>query len=210
MMRYIFLFALAMSMAFSSCQQHDTEIHDDLHSMGVPMEKQTDCPPEIRRFDLAYNEVFGAENQLYEVELVTDPFQVAGCMCRVIAYELHVTHPSAYNWTLYMQNGANVTHAKVQSPNGDTLIVSDLDQLMEYFGDSNSAVMLAEFFKDLTVQSADLVRATGLCIIENYDGFNPNIPQFSLQPIYDSIPATPPATGFVHVAYIPTGMTQAL
>ena len=161
---------------------------------------------------MTYDTVQTAADLAYEVELVTGTFPEANCMCRVIGYELEVTHPSAPNWTLSMGNGTTIQHIKLQGPNGDSLVVDDMSQLMDYFANSSTAVMVAEFFKDELVPSADLIRATGLCIIENYDGFASSsaAPQLHTGPIIDSIPCHGSSSGFEKVAYIPTGITQGI
>lgn len=141
------------------------ELHEPVEAIPAPTAKTGDCPPEIRRFDLQYTQLSLGN---YLVELVTGPFIVKECMCRITQFELYVSLNSAGGWNLGLAGGQQVPFTPSSVGTLDLLTINDLAPIFESIGDQGNGLLKA--ITNTTGPFPELNRAGGLCIIENYDG----------------------------------------
>lgn len=194
-------FILTFVCCFTACQLVETE--PELTN-PAPVFTDGGCDPALRNFDLAYSEVPGSDSSSYEIEIVTGYYTVETCMCRVIGYRLEVTRTTALDWILSPEGqGNSIPFTSASGPHLDTLKLDDLEPFLGDVWGGGDAVLEAKN----ALKSGTMMRAGGLCIIENYDGsVPPGTPASSA--LFVQVANQPPGSGYTTHAYIPIGITQ--
>ena len=192
-----------------SCQS--VEVNEQPLPPGIAADKGDPCVPELRRFNLTHQLITNAAPDQYAVKIVTGLDEIKPCMCRVIGYELEVTHNPSTTWGIRTRKGDSIPYETDKGTLIDILKIDDLTEIMEQYWDDIPPEIIAGFDKGPTNLNDILDRATGLCIIENYGGAGGgNNPVFMTEPIIEVINNTPPDTGTSTVAYIPIGITSPI
>ena len=128
------------------------------------------CASELRYVELQSMTV-GSGN--YIVMLETGPFVVAGCMCKLLSYQLSVTQNSSSQWQLTLAPDLSVPFTTSASEINDVLTISDLEPIFRNIGNPGNGLLKVTDLTHVPVANAELHNAGGLCVIENYDGTGP-------------------------------------
>lgn len=211
--RTFLLLTLSTILCLSSCRLQDPDLSPAPTAVldrGGNGEGGAECVPEERRFDLSFSVVKGTNNREWTVKIITGVFPGDECMCKVTGFELEVAQATGSDWELFRVDNVPIDWF-LQSGIGfsyDSLIIDDVEQFFDGGGYNSDLPLKALYTANPPWAPGVLVKATGLCIIENFDGFDPGVPAtFYSLPIVELVPATPPATGFIHNVLIPIGIT---
>ncbi len=209
MFRKLFLSLALLLFTLTAC-----EFQEPVSSIPAPeAAKDVRCPSEIRSVDLFFAPHVPSG---YDVTLETGTFYVDNCMCRMLSYQLFVTRLSAEQWGLTVMPGYSPSFATSVNATGteDILIIDDLEPIFHYLGNAENGKLLAKAAAS-PVLNPTLLRAGGLCIIENYDGSGPGGGTVAASPPVGSTATGPiiqmrsgplPDSYYV-VVYVPVGIT---
>lgn len=188
---------------FFSCEREAPQPNKG-QALQVAAGQNDDCKLALNQwFPVSYNTNPPNDPEPdYEFELLTGPYATGDCLCRVSHYKFEFQDlPDTSLITITDINGTEIPfdffdESDPTGTTGDYIRIPNVGTLDDPF---------LTVFMDFDGNPEVLMRSGGLCIIENYGGGDPSLPQNL--PLKDQVPNPPPATDSTTHVYIPTSIT---
>ncbi len=206
MFRKLFLSLALFVFTLTAC-----ELQEPVDSIPVLAADGAHCEHELRTVDLQSDSIAPSD---YMVTLETGTYTVEHCMCRMISYQLYVSLNSTPQWKLTLAPNLQVLFDAASMETETELLIEDVESIFHYLGTQENGKLYSTAFGNFPVRGPLLNRASGLCIVENYDGSNPGGTVASLAvgtqangPVIQVRTGPLPGSYFV-VVYVPVGITN--
>lgn len=204
MFRKSFLLLALLALSLTACQIKEAPVQS---SPLINSAESNPCEPDIRSFVLNFSQY---ATKTYLVKLETGPFEVNGCMCKVINYSLDVSRFSGNQWMLNLSQNTPVPYSSSTGTITDLLTVEDVAPIFEAYGNPGFGELFVKQADSSPIALPEMVAAGGLCIIENFDG-NIAFPLNSSanSPVLRWVPGPTPDSHKLEVL-IPIGITSPI